>query len=227
MEFIGSTSYYALCIIGIIILIALLISLQKKPKSTLKLQADCQQSSTKHIPKYAAGDDMDQINRNAYALWSKKKTSWKEIPVIVIGIILLLAILASELPHAKPQQPSPAISTPTSPMHANPATPATTPIPAPVGGLESEFILAEYNKDYTKLYATYSYTNKFTINIYSIVATIELRDENENVIQTIVADTIETLKPDETKEITTSITIEPENIGKVKRVEIHTAYQQK
>lgn len=86
MGFMGSTGYYVLCIVALVILVSALVILQTKPKPHSKnTEADNQQPPSKHIPKYAAGDDMDQINRKAYALWSEKKSSAKEIPIIILG----------------------------------------------------------------------------------------------------------------------------------------------
>lgn len=221
MDFIGSTSYYVLCIIALVILVSALIILQVKPKSKARSKntmTSYQQSTSEHIPKYAAGDDMDQINKQTYALWSEKKAPL--IPIPFVAVILFAVIFIAPLSkHSKTETPQSNLSSiPTQ------SPPITEPNPAPTGELMSDFISAEYNSDRTKLFATYSYTNKFTINIYSIVATIELKDEDNNTIQTKVADAIESLKPDETKEITTSVTIEPNNLNKIKNVTIHTTF---
>lgn len=90
MGFIGSTGYYVLCVIALVILVSVLIILQTKPKPHPKnTKTNYQPPPSEHIPKYAAGDDMDQINRKAYALWSEKKSSAKEIPIIILGTLVL------------------------------------------------------------------------------------------------------------------------------------------
>ena len=194
MGFIGSTGYYVLCSVVLVILVSALVILQTKPKPHPKnTKTDYQQPPSEHIPKYAAGDDMDQI-------------------------------LLSEFNQTK--------TTPQSPLSPAPTQPATSvtapePIMIPAGKLQAELNSAEFNSDGSKIFVTYTYSNESNTSFYSIVTTIELQDENDIVLQSKIADTIGSIRPTETKEITTSITIDPENIGKVRRVEIHTNYQRR
>lgn len=223
MGFMGSTGYYVLCIVALIILASALVILQTKPKHHPKnTKTDYQQPLSEHIPKYAAGDDMDQINRKAYALWSEKKSSTKEVPIIIIGTLVLCGILLSEFNKTKTTPQSPL-----SPAPTQPSTSVTTsePIMIPDGKLQAELNSAEFNSDRTKIFITYTYSNESNTSFYSVVTTIDLQDENDVVLQSKIADTIDSIIPTETKEITTSITIDPENIGKIRRVEIHTKYQ--
>lgn len=222
MGFIGSTGYYVLCVIALVILVSVLIILQTKPKPHPKnTKTNYQPPPSEHIPKYAAGDDMDQINRKAYALWSEKKSSAKEIPIIILGILVLCGILLSEFNKTK--------TTPQSPLSPAPSQPSASvtapePIVIPAGKLQAELNSAEFNSDGSKIFVTYTYSNESNISFYSIVTTIELQDENDVILQSKIADTISSIRPTETKEITTSITINPENIGKVRRVELRTNY---
>jgi len=220
MGFIGSTEYYVLCIAALVFLIILLIALQVKPKQKpRKTEPRHQQADADYIPKYAAGDDMDQINRNAYALWSEKKFHYKELPIIFIGILVLIGVFMSDLHQNEPVTPL----TPTPPSPVQPTIPVT--VPAPTGQLQAELNSADFNNDLSKIFVTYTYTNDTNSSFYSIITTIDLEDENNAVIQSKTADTVESVKANESKEITVSVTINPENIGKVKRVTIHTTYQ--
>lgn len=222
MGFIGSTGYYVLCIVTLVILASVLIILQTKPKSHSKnTDANNQQPPSEHIPKYAAGDDMDQINRKAYALWSEKKSSAKEIPIIILGTLVLCGILLSEFNKTKTTPQSPLSPTPSQPSAS---VTAPEPIAIPTGKLQAELNSAEFNSDGSKIFVTYTYLNESNTSFYSIVTTIDLQDEDDVVLQSKIADTIGSIKPTETKEITTSITIDPENIGKVRRIELHTNY---
>lgn len=94
----------------------------------------------------------------------------------------------------------------------------------PAGKLQAELNSAEFNSDGSKIFVTYTYSNESNTSFYSIVTTIELQDENDIVLQSKIADTIGNIRPTETKEITISITIDPENIGKVRRVELRSNY---
>lgn len=222
MGFIGSTGYYVLCVIALVLLVSVLIILQTKPKPHPKnTKTNYQPPPSEHIPKYAAGDDMDQINRKAYALWSEKKSSAKEIPIIILGTLVLCGILLSEFNKTK--------TTPQSPLSPAPSQPSASvtapePIVIPAGKLQAELNSAEFNSDGSKIFVTYTYSNESNTSFYSIVTTIELQDENDVILQSKIADTISSIRPTETKEITTSITISPENIGKVRRVELRTNY---
>lgn len=225
MGFIGSTSYYVLCIVALVILVSALVILQTKPKPHPKnTKTDYQQPPSEHIPKYAAGDDMDQINRKAYALWSEKKPPLIPIPlaILLIFVVIFIAPLSNRSKTVT-QQPS------HSPAPAQPATSVTAPesIIIPAGKLQAELNSAEFNNDGSKIFVTYTYSNESNTSFYSIVTTIELQDENDVVLQSKIADTIDSIRPTETKEITTSVSINPENIGKVRRVEIHTNYQRR
>jgi len=186
-----------------------------------------QQPSTDHIPKYAAGDDMDRINRNAYALWSEKTFSFKELPIIFVGILVLIGVFMSELHQAKPVTPPTAPSAPTRPSPVQPTIPATVPAPTETEKLQAEINSADFSTDYSKVYVTYTYSNNTNSSFYSIVTTINLEDENGTVLQSKIADTIDVINAKDSKEITVSLTIEPENIGKVKRVKIYPTYQRR
>lgn len=227
MGFIGSTGYYVLCIVALIILVSALVILQVKPKSTplpKNKATNNQPPANEHIPKYAAGDDMDQINRKAYALWSEKKPSLIPIP-LAIFVVFVLVFIAPLSKRDNPTTPQPNLS----PAPAQPSTSTTAPesITIPTGKLQVELNSAEFNNDYSKIFVTYTYSNESNTRFYSIVTTIDLEDEDNVVIQSKIADTIDSVKPTEVKEITIPITIEPENIGKVRRVEIHTNYQRR
>lgn len=223
MGFIGSTGYYVLCIVALVILVSILVILQAKPKHhTKSAETNHRQQLSEHIPKYAAGDDMDQINRKAYALWSEKKPPLIPIPLVVLLISAVIFITPlSSRSKTVTQQPG------LSPAPSQPSTSITAPEPIviPAGKLQAELNSAEFNSDRSKIFITYTYSNESNTSFYSVVTTIDLQDENDVVLQSKIADTIDSIIPTETKEITTSITIDPENIGKIRRVEIHTKYQ--
>lgn len=221
MGFIGSTGYYVLCVLALVILVSVLVILQAKPKPHPKnTETNNQQPTSEHIPKYAAGDDMDQINRKAYALWSEKKPPLIPIPLAIFVVFLLVFIAPLSKRDKTATQPS------LSPAPSQPSASVTAPEPIiiPAGKLQAELNSAEFNSNGSKIFVTYTYSNESNTSFYSIVTTIELQDENDAVLQSKIADTIDNIKPTETKEITTSITIDPENIGKVRRVELRTNY---
>lgn len=227
MDFIGSTGYYVLCIVALVILVSILIILQVKP-STKSQPKDTttnhQQTSSEHIPKYAAGDEMDQINRKAYALWSEKKPPLIPIPLAIVVVFVLIFIaplskrdkIATSQPNLSP-----------TPVQPSTSVTASESIIIPTGKLQVELNSAEFNSDRSKIFVTYTYSNESNTGFYSIVTTIDLEDESDIVIQSKITDTIDSIKPTEIREITIPITIEPENIGKVRRVEIHTNYQRR
>lgn len=164
---------------------------------------------------------MDRINRKADALWSEKKYPLIPIPLaaLLIFVIIFIAPLSNRSKTEKPQSP-------VSPDPVQPSTPITTPETIiPTGELKAELNSAEFNSDYSKIFVTYTYSNESKAHFYFIITTINLKDENDTVIQTKTADAVDGINPAETKEITTPITIDSENIGKVRRVEIHTTYQ--
>jgi len=221
MGFIGSTAYYVLCASILVSLIILLIALQIKPKQKpRKTEPRHQQASADYIPKYAAGDDMDRINRKASTLGTEKKPSLIPIPlaIIIIFAVLFLAPLSNRN-RTIPTQTTP----PPSPTH--PSIPVTVPVPTETGKLQIELNSADFSNDHSKIFVTYTYTNDTNSNFYSIITTIDLEDENDTVIQRKTADTVDVVNANDSKEITVPVIIEPENIGKVKRVMIHTTYQ--
>lgn len=85
MDFIGSPIYYFLCGAAFAALVIWLILLQKKPeKKTPPPPPPPRPQPTK--PRYAAGSDMDRINRNARAVDLKEKQPWD--PSTLVGFLV-------------------------------------------------------------------------------------------------------------------------------------------
>ncbi len=214
MDFIGSTAYYILCGIGLIILIVVLVTIQRR-KSESQTQAPeitpkTAPSPENHIPKYAAGDEMDRINRNAYYQPPKKRANF--IP----GLILL--ILAVVTFWAYRTKPNIRIQNPNLPLNTNSTSPASG------GELKFQLKSADYTSDNSKVYVTCVYTNEGLTSVFSVQTTIDLLGENDYKLQSVTPDEIGQIGPKETKEVTTAIEIEPQNIGKIKRIEGHVEY---
>lgn len=87
MSFIGSSLYYFLCGAAFASLVIWLILLQKKPEKKTPPPPPKPQPTK---PRYAAGSDMDRINRNARTVDFKEKTSWD--PSTLIGFLAGLSI---------------------------------------------------------------------------------------------------------------------------------------
>ncbi len=85
MDFIGSPLYYFLCGAAFASLVISLILLQKKPqKKAPPPPPPPGPQPTK--PRYAAGSDMDRINRNARAVDLKEKQPWD--PSTLVGFLV-------------------------------------------------------------------------------------------------------------------------------------------
>lgn len=85
MDFIGSPIYYFICGAAFATLVIWLILLQKKPeKKTPPPPPPSRPRPSK--PRYAAGSDMDRINRNAHTIDFKEKAPWD--PSTLIGFLV-------------------------------------------------------------------------------------------------------------------------------------------
>lgn len=85
MDFIGSPIYYFVCGAAFATLVIWLILLQKKPeKKTPPPPPPSRPRPSK--PRYAAGSDMDRINRNAHTIDFKEKAPWD--PSTLIGFLV-------------------------------------------------------------------------------------------------------------------------------------------
>lgn len=91
MDFIGSPLYYFLCGAAFSALVIWLILLQKKPK---KKTPPPPPRPTPSKPRYAAGSDMDRINRNARTIDLEHKPPWDPSPLvgIIIGFLIFLVL---------------------------------------------------------------------------------------------------------------------------------------
>lgn len=102
-----------------------------------------------YIPKYAAGDDMDRLNRNQ----NTDKTSNTPFIIATIAVICATAIFATS--DAK-------------------KTISTTDQPNNSEKLAFEIVSAEPNQDRTKLYVTLHYKNESINTCYNIVTTVNM-----------------------------------------------------
>ncbi len=211
MGFIGSYLYYGICAVGLVILvIALMEHLDKDKRPPKNTPPPPYQEPVSQRPRYAAGDDMDRINRNARSVEFGGRRSGAPT---IIGIIIVGLLLLTMVPKLK--------------SGATPgAIPATAPAQlAPAGTVDMKVISADFSGDLSKLFVTYRYTNNSDRDVRSLVPTINLLDAEGNTIQTMEADTVDRIAKGETKEIISSIDIQPDNLGKISQVEIHTSYR--
>ncbi len=208
MDFIGSNTYYILCGIALVILILALITLHKAKRRPQKSEAESQPPAGTHVPRYAAGDEMDRINRRAQYVQFQKTQPIIPILTALTLVVILIVALSSKI---------------------NPWISAKTQVTAPTiitnQKLQMELKSADFSSDQSRVYVTCTYTNDTNISFYSIITTIDLKDENGKTIQRKMADTIGRIKPEEAEEITTLIAIDSENIGKVRRVEAYANYE--
>ncbi len=153
---------------------------------------------------------MDRINRNAYYQPPKKKANF--IP----GIIFL--ILAAVTLWAYRTKPRINIQDPNSLFRATSTTPTAD------GELKFELKSADFTSDNSKVYVTCTYTNEALTSFFSVQTTIDLLGENDYKLQSATPDEIGQIGPKETKEVTTAIEIESQNIGKIKRIQGRMEY---
>ena len=85
MDFIGSPLYYFLCGAAFASLVISLILLQKKPQQKAPPPPPPPRPQPTK-PRYAAGSDMDRINRNARAVNLKEKRPWD--PSTLVGFLI-------------------------------------------------------------------------------------------------------------------------------------------
>ena len=146
MSFIGSPLYYYICAAALAILVLLLIGCQVKTKRSPRKAPPPppRPEQATQRPRYAAGDDMDRINRNAYTVDFEKKHS--DAPAIIgsaiIGLLILLTV--PQIINTVKQEMNNTSNTVTAS--------APAPIqPIPIGTVELHMISAEFNSDLTKL----------------------------------------------------------------------------
>lgn len=210
MDFVGSNLYYILCAMALIILIIVLIVLNLSKKSPAPQKTNISQFPEKHIPKYAAGDEMDRINKCSYIQPHKRK--FGSIPGIVFLFIVVVALLA--------------YYTKTNSKILPPNSPSNTVFTSSATDKELKFQLkSDYSSDRSTIYVTCTYTNQGIRSFFSLRTTIDLVGENDYTLQSVTTDEIYQIGPKETKEVTTAIEIESQNFGKIKSVSGHVEYQ--
>jgi len=173
------------------------------------------EESVAHKPRYAAGGDMDRINRSAYMVELENKRS--DAPAIIGSIIigLLILVTAPKIISAFHQQ----MTSPSGSITASAPTPST-----PIGTIELEMVSADFSGDLSKVFVTYRYINNSAQDAHSLVPTINLLDAEGNTVQTMTADMIDQIASGETKEIISAVEIEPANLGKISHITVHTSY---
>ncbi len=219
MSFIGSDIYYSICTIALVLLLILLMELLDKNKRTPKKAPPPRYQEPKPTarqPRYAAGDDMDRINRNAYCVEFEDKHS--NAPAI-IGITIIGLLLLATLPKLSNESQQ---QTSTPPKSITAAAPAQL---EPAGTIDMKLVSADLSDDLSKIFVTYRYTNNSDWDCHSLVPTINLLDAESNTIQTTIADTIDQIASGETKEIISAVEIQPGNFEKIKQITINTSYK--
>ncbi len=212
MNFIGSGAYYILCAIALAVLIFLLIRSYKRGNTPKRSSSPPPEG--KHIPKYAAGGEMDRINRNSYIAPPEKRSN------IAALLIILLIVAAIAIPTWRNR----ANMRPTMFPSAS-STSVLTPASYTGKQLKMEITSLDWSYDQTKIFVTCAYSNETDIHFYAVTTRLDLQDENDSIVQSETTDVIEDIGPNEKKEITTAVTINPENIGKVRRIKGHVSYR--
>lgn len=210
MDFIGSNTYYILCGIALIILIVALVTIHRRKSESQAQIPEITPPTENHIPKYAAGDEMDRINRSAYYQPQKKRSNF--IPGVILLILAVVTLWACR------SRPSTNIQDPGLLLNR------TSTSPTENGELKFQLKSADYTSDNSKVYVTCVYTNEAITSFFSIQTTIDLLGENDYILQSTTPDVISPIGPKETKEVTTAIEIEPQNIGKIKHIRGHIEY---
>lgn len=103
----------------------------------------------RHTPKYAAGDDMDRLNRNQ----GTSDSSNTPFVIALIAVICATAIFATSTSGG---------TTPTTAQQNN------------AEKLAFEIVSAEPNQDRTKLYVTLHYKNQSINTCYNIITTVNM-----------------------------------------------------
>ena len=152
----------------------------------------------RHIPKYAAGDDMDRLKREQ----KTENTSYTPFILSAVALICAAAIFATSQTKIK------------SPTIANPSE-----------KLNVEIVSADPNQEYTKLYVTLHYENESINTCYNIVTTINLT-VNDMIVNT-EEHTIATMPGGTKTEEVVTIDIPTEYQNHASRVEIKTKYKWK
>lgn len=210
MDFVGSNLYYILCATALIILIIVLIVSNLNKRSPAPKKANISPFPEKHTPKYAAGDEMDRINKSYYTQPHKRKFS--SIPGIVFLIVAVVALFAYR--------------TKINSKILHPNSPSNTAFTSSSADNELELQLkSDYSSDRSKIYVTCTYNNQGIRSFFSLRTRIDLLGENDHTLQSVTTDEINRIGPKEIKEITTAIEIEPQNSGKIKRISGHVEYQ--
>lgn len=219
MGFIRSPIYYFLCAVALGILVILLIRCQIKAKRpSQKVSPTPPKPVTTQKPRYAAGDDMDRINRNAYTVKFNHKHS-KAPAITGISLFCLIIILTIfQLPNQKNQEIT---------HYPNTTVPSTlVPVQSiPSGEIELHIISTEFSRDLTKIFVTYEYVNNSEIDIYSIVPTVNILNTYGEVMQSEKAETIEKILRGERKEIITSMELNTNVIQDISKVTITSTYE--
>ncbi len=219
MSFIGSPLYYYICAAALAILVLLLIGCQVKTKRSPRKAPPPppRPEQATQRPRYAAGDDMDRINRNAYTVDFEKKHS--DAPAIIgsaiIGLLILLTV--PQIINTVKQEMNNTSNTVTAS--------APAPIqPIPIGTVELHMISAEFNSDLTKLFVTYEYINNSGLDVHSITPTVNILNADGEVIQSKEAETIENILQGESQEVITSMELDTTTIKNATKVTVTSTY---
>lgn len=220
MSFIGSPLYYFLCVAALAILVLLLIGCQiKTRRSPGKTPPPSPRPEpTARKPRYAAGDNMDRINRNAHVVNFEKRRS--DAPAIIgstiIGLLIFLAIpqIINTVNQEKNSTSNTVIA----------AAPAPTQ-PVSTGTVELHIISAEFSSDLTKLFVTYEYINNSSLDIHSITPTVNILNAEGEVIQSKEAEIIENILQGESREVITSMELDTTTIKNASKVTVTSSYE--
>lgn len=215
MGFIGSAEYYALCGISLVALLIGLIVISKQKSSSPQKEHSEQSLPSGHAPKYAAGGEMDRINKNAYVMPRRKRSIVSLVLAVIAlaGTVFLYTRYNTLVPVPKAL-----------PVINQIFNTGSEIVDTKDKELKSEIKSADYSQDLSKIFVTLALSNETDITFYAISPTLSLKDKNDNILQSEEIDIIDHIDPDGEKEITTAINIDPENIGKTAGVGFYIHY---
>lgn len=162
-----------------------------------------------HIPKYAAGDDMDRLNRNR----SYQRESYGPLALAGLGLLCATVFFL----HSTSGTPTPTVTQPSTEKVFN--GPQTT------DKLSMEILSTETNQSRTKVYVTLGYENLSTVSCYNIVTTVTLLYDGTAV--DTVEHTLSTVPGGTTTEEIVTLTIPTEHQNDAYRVNAHVQYKWK
>lgn len=191
--------YLTLCAL-LVVLIAALIALRVRRRK--KEEEKRRQNDGRHIPKYAAGDEMDRIPRRSYYQRNSGRPPLALVALVICGTLAVCSYV---------KYPTETKDFIRNTLAYQPNAPRIRfePLAGNLQDVEWRTTVT-FSSDYRQLFFTTVFVNRGDATRYNIASTYQLMDKNENVAQTKDGDTIPSLSPGQSVEKTTSIQLEIE-----------------